>query len=61
MYRTPKVGLIMRPPRLLLNDVDGVFVKPGYDTYGDLQRGPDEDTDRQFEFYRKHGSDHPYL
>lgn len=36
------------PIKLDLNDVDGCMVKNGYDTMGDIQSGPDKETDGFF-------------
>jgi len=39
--------------RVILSDVDGCVVGPGYDTYGKIQEGPDATHDKVFEFYRE--------
>lgn len=48
----------------LLTDVDGVHVKAKYDTTGNIEKGPDKDTDHHFELmkeYNKSGRNVPVI
>lgn len=40
--------------KALLTDVDGIHVKARYDTTGNIQSGPDKDTDHHFELIREY-------
>lgn len=53
---TPEGLLSIDYTALIMNDVDGCYVKNKYDTTGMIQRGPDAETDEHFEWLKNYNS-----